>query len=84
MKRSMDLKTIRAHYDGEQIRLDEPCQLAADTKLLVVVVPNQPTDGESEDWALLSLQGLEAAYGDQEPEYSSDAIKERNPDYEGR
>jgi hypothetical protein len=84
MKRSMSLKTIRAHYDGEQIRLDEPCQLAPDTKLLVVVVPSQPADGESEDWTLLSLQGLNAAYGEQEPEYSLGAIKEPNPDYAGR
>ncbi len=84
MKGSKSLKTIRAHYDGKQVRLDEPCQLTPDTKLLVVVVPSQPTDGGSEDWTLLSLQGLEAAYGEQEPEYSLDAIKEPNPDYEGR
>ncbi len=84
MKGSKSLKTIRAHYDGEQIRLDEPCQLPPDTQLLVVVVPSPPPDGGSEDWTLLSLQGLEAAYGEQEPEYSLDAIKEPNPDYEGR
>ena len=80
----MSLKTIRAHYDGEQIRLDEPCQLAPDTQLLVVVVPSQPSDGESEDWMLVSRQALENAYGEQEPEYSLDVIKESNPDYAGR
>jgi len=80
----MSLRTIRAHFDGEQIRLDEPCQLTPDDKLLVVVVPSQPTDGESEDWMLLSRQGLETAYGEQEPEYSLSAIKEPNPDYAGR
>ena len=80
----MCLTTIRAHFDGEQIRLDEPCQLEPETKLLVVVVPNQPTDGEREDWMPLSRQGLENAYGEQEPEYSLDAIKESNPDYAGR
>ena len=78
MKRSRSPQTIRVHYDGEQVRLDEPCQLEPDTQLVVVVVPSQPIDGESEDWTLLSLQGLEAAYGDQEPEYSLDAIKEPN------
>jgi len=80
MKRSRSLQTIRAHFDGEQIRLDEPCQLAPDTQLLVVVVPSQPAEGESEDWMLLSSQGLESAYGEHEPEYSLDAIKESNPD----
>jgi len=84
MKRSMGLKTIRAHYDGTQIRLDEPCQLAADTQLLIVVVPSRSSDGESEDWMLLSRQGLESAYGEQEPEYSLDAIKEPNPVHLGR
>ena len=84
MKRSMSLRTIRAHFDGKQVRLDEPCQLAPDTKLLIVVVPSQPSDGESEDWMLLSRQALENAYGEQEPEYSLDAIKESNPDYAGR
>jgi hypothetical protein len=74
---------IRAHFDGEQIRLDEPCQLAPDTEVLVVVVPRQPSDGESEDWVLLSRQALENAYSEQEPEYSLDAIKESNPDYAG-
>ena len=80
----MSPKTIRAHFDGKQIHLDEPCQLAPDAQLLVVVVPSQPTDRESEDWMLLSHQALENAYGEQEPEYSLDAIKESNPDYAGR
>ena len=80
----MSLRTIRAHYDGEQIRLDEPCQLTRDDKLLIVVVPRQPSDRESEDWMILSRQGLEAAYGEQEPEYSLNSIKESNPDYAGR
>ena len=84
MKGSMNLRTIRAYFDGKQVRLDEPCQLAPDTKLLVVIVPSQPSDGESEDWMLLSQQALENAYGEQEPEYSLDAIKESNPDYAGR
>jgi hypothetical protein len=57
--------------------------LAPDTELLVVVVPRQPSDGESEDWVLLSRQALENAYSEQEPEYSLDAIKESNPDYAG-
>jgi hypothetical protein len=41
-----------------------------------IVLPRHPSDEESDDWALLSLQGLGAAYGEQEPEYSLDAVKE--------
>ena len=80
----MSLMTIRAHFDGEQVRLDEPCQLAPETKLLILVVPDGPPDEECDDWVLLSRHGFGRAYGNQEPDYSFDAIKEPNPDYAGR
>jgi hypothetical protein len=76
--------TIRAHFDGQHIRLDEPCQLEPDTQLLVVVLPKQADDGEREDWVLLSQQALENAYAEDEPDYPLDAIKEPNPEYERR
>jgi hypothetical protein len=41
-------------------------------------------DTESEDWYALSLQGLNRAYGDEEPEYELSQIKEFNPSYEMR
>jgi len=82
----MSPTTIRAHFDGEQIRLDEPCELKPDTKLLVVVVPDQDTskDDDHDDWIGISRAGLQRAYGEQEPEYSLDAIIEPNPDYAGK
>ena len=76
--------TIRAHFDGQHIRLDEPCQLEPDAQLLIVVLPKQPDHGEREDWTRLSQQALEHAYAEDEPDYSLDAIKEPNPDYERR
>jgi len=36
---------------------------------------------EREDWVRLSLRLLARAYGDDEPEYSSEQIKESNPEY---
>jgi hypothetical protein len=45
---------------------------------------NNSHNGEHEDWARLSLQALGKAYGEHEPEYSLDVIKEPNPEYEGR
>ena len=76
--------TIRAHFDGQHIRLDEPCQLEPDAQLLIVVLSKQPDDGEREDWARLSRQALANAYAEDEPDYSLDAIKEPNPEYERR
>jgi bifunctional DNA-binding transcriptional regulator/antitoxin component of YhaV-PrlF toxin-antitoxin module len=47
-------------------------------------VKKRDIDNEREDWRLLALNALERAYGDNEPEYTSDLIKEPNPEYERR
>ena len=66
----MQIVTLQAHFDGKQILLDEPYELAPNTKLIVSVI--QPQDEEREDWMRFSLANLERAYGDDEPEYSLD------------
>jgi hypothetical protein len=80
----MNATTIRAHFDGEQVVLDEPVELAPNTPLLVTVLTGEQVNAEVEDWTRLSLQALERAYGDDEPEYTKDMLKEVNPEYEGR
>ena len=80
----MSSVTIRAHFDGQQVRLDEPYQLEPDAQLLVVVLPKQVEDMDHEAWVRLSRQALENAYAEDEPDYSLDAIKEPNPEYERR
>jgi len=74
--------TLQAHFDGQQILLNEPFDLQPGTQLIVTVVP--PPDDEQEDWYAFSAQNLAEAYGDDEPTYSSTLIKEHNPEYEGR
>jgi hypothetical protein len=80
----MSFKTVRAHFDGTYIRLDEPCQLEPDTLLLVTVLQGPPQNVEHEDWLRIAQSALETAYSSDEPTYSLDMIKEPNPDYEGR
>ena len=80
----MSFKTVRAHFDGKHIHLDEPCQLDTHTPLLVIVLQDPSSDDEREDWLHISQRALERAYGSNEPTYSLDAIKEPNPDYEGK
>jgi hypothetical protein len=80
----MSLQTIPAHFDGKHIHLDAPCHLEPDAKLLVIVLPKQHHNDDHEEWMHLSQQALENAYGENEPEYSLEAIKEPNPDYERR
>ena len=71
---------LRAHFDGQQILLDEPFPMEPNTKLVITVLPK---DDEREDWTRLALASLERAYGEDEPDYSPGSLKERNPDYEG-
>ncbi|HAF14865.1 MAG TPA: hypothetical protein DHU55_08160 [Blastocatellia bacterium] len=79
----METKTLRAHFDGSQILLDEPFELEPNVELIITVLPKS-SDEEREDWTRLSLESLARAYSDDEPEYSLDLIKEANPAYEGR
>ena len=79
----METKTLRAHFDGRQILLDEPFELEPNVELIITVLPKS-SDEEREDWTRLSLESLARAYSDDEPEYSLDLIKEANPAYEGR
>jgi len=60
-----------ASYPKRQVEPEEP-ELSPEEKL------------DREDWLRLSALGLEGAYGEEEPEYSLDLIKEPNPGYEGR
>lgn len=76
----METITLRAHFDGKKILLDDPYDLQPDTNLLVVVI-RQPSEEQTE-WLTLSAQGLNAAYGADEPDYPVTLIKEPNPTYE--
>lgn len=73
--------TLPAHFDGEQIQLDEPFALEPEARLLVTVLPSEE-EGEEESWADLSAQGLAGAYGPEEPEYSLDLLTQKNAEYE--
>lgn len=80
----MNAITLRAHFDGQQIQLDEPFELKPDAKLIVTVITDESVDEDREDWRLLAQQVLANAYGEDEPEYSLDMIEEFNPNYERR
>jgi hypothetical protein len=82
----MNTTVIRAHFDGHQIILDEPSkldELEPNTKLIVTVVPPDQSDSERDAWMNMALSRLAEAYGEDEPEYPLELIKEWNPEYEG-
>lgn len=76
--------TVRGHYDGKQIQVDEPIELAPGTPLIITVLPQQAELQDSEFWSLLAQVGLERAYGVDEAEYSAAMIREPNRDYDAR
>ena len=81
----MHAVSLQAHFDGQQILLDEPFELESDTKLIVTVLSKQKEmEDEREKWLSLSQKGLERAYDNEEVEYTLDMIKRANPDYDKR
>lgn len=75
--------TLRAHFNGEQVVLDEPFELEPNVKLLITVLPLEENN-ERDDWITLSAKRLETACGDDEPEYTISNVKKANPEYDGR
>ena len=78
----MQTIALTAHFDGQQIILDEPFELEPNAALLVTVLP-QPAGAIDEAWAQLALQNMALAYGQDEPEYTSSDLKSLNPTYAG-
>ncbi len=69
----MTLLSISAHYDGNQVMLDEDIDLRPDTKLIVTVL--EDSNEERTDFLKLSSSSLAAAYSDDEIEYTEADIK---------
>ncbi len=67
----MSVVTLKAHFDGQTIQLDEPYELRPNTQLIVTVLQSSPEDEHRAGWADLSARGLSNAYGENEPEYSA-------------
>lgn len=75
--------TLRAHFNGSEVVLDEPFSFKPDAKLLVTVL-TEIDDAERDEWLRFSASGLNYAYGDDEPEYTLADLKEINPNCERR
>jgi len=69
----MPMKSIPAHYDGQQVRLDEEVALAPNTRLIVTVL--EDADVERDEFLRLAANGLARAYDENEVEYSEADLK---------
>jgi len=67
--------TLKAHYDGERIVLDEPFKIEPNARLIVTVLPSDAASIGHADWAAVSVESLARAYSESEPEYTSSDTK---------
>jgi hypothetical protein len=73
----MSVITFKAHYDGKQVCLDEPIDLAPNTPMLVTVARPDAEDADRAEWFALAKAAFARAYGKDEPDYSNAVIRER-------
>ncbi|MEW6350510.1 MAG: hypothetical protein AB1646_15710 [Thermodesulfobacteriota bacterium] len=71
----MPAVTLKAHFDGERIVLDEPFEIPPNSPLMVTVLPSFEAVAE-EDWILAARKALSGAYGPDEPEYSTEDLRQ--------
>jgi len=82
----MNLVTVPAYFDGQQIQLYNRVNIKPGSKLIITILPIakniEAKNEKNDDWMSLAMEGLESAYGENEPEYSLNLIIEPNPNYE--
>jgi len=67
--------------DSNHLRLLSPIGLPPGSKIKLTVEYQQDTSDEREAWFRLSLKNFDSAFGDDEPEYSPELIKEFNKEF---
>jgi len=72
----MSFVTVRAHYDGEKVCLDEPIDLPPNTPMLVTIPKPDLEDDSRAGWFAFAQSAFAHAYGDDEPDYSDVAVRE--------
>ena len=66
--------TLKAHFDGKYITLDEPYALQPGAPLAVIVLPTPP-ELDNAELTQTAVTGLARAYSDDEPEYTLADVK---------
>lgn len=77
----MVLKHLAIVKDGK-IQLLEPLSIPEGTKLFIIPISLEDDAEERDNWSNFSLNSLNQCYGENEPEYTLESIKEYNPNYE--
>ena len=75
----MSSVTLKAHFDGKMICLDDPYPLEPNARLLVTVVVGDSDTAERQAWLAASQASLGLSYGPDEPDYSDSVLREKPP-----
>jgi len=67
--------------DSRHLKLKKPIKIAPGSTVMITIEPAEGV-AEEQEWYLLSSQGLEEAYSENEPDYSLERIKIPNPKYQ--
>ena len=67
----MPAVTLKAHFDGQRIQLDEPFEIPPNSPLMVTVLARADTDQTAAGWPVIGREALARAFGDDEPEYTA-------------
>jgi hypothetical protein len=76
----MKAVTLKAHFDGKVICLDDPYPLPPNARLLVTVVPGDSEDAERQAWLAASQTSMGRAYSKDEPDYTDAVLREKPPE----
>jgi len=68
--------------DGRHLKLLQRINVPAGSRVMVSVTPIDDTADENGAWSLIAAEGLAAAYGEAEPEYSAKLIRQHNPEFQ--
>ncbi|MGE9266710.1 MAG: hypothetical protein ACQKBY_01335 [Verrucomicrobiales bacterium] len=64
----MIMKSVSAHFDGEQVLFDEDITIPPNARLLVTIM--EQSDGERTDFHQLASQAFADSYDETEVEYT--------------
>jgi hypothetical protein len=67
--------------DSRHLKLKKPIKIAPGSTVMISIEPAEDVV-EDQEWYLLSSQGLEEAYSENEPDYCLERIKIPNPEYQ--
>lgn len=78
----MALQMIESQVlDATHLELSRPIQIRPRSKVMIAVMASDDVLDEREAWFRFAAAQFQAAYGEDEPEYTLDMIREPNPEY---